>query len=657
MKRSLTTILSNTFRKLSTKSGSKVDPKISYGGDFESIVTKSTIFVDKSLFIKEVIESPAEVTLITMPRRSGKTAVFDMLKRFISINDDRANLNQKIFKQEIKTLQDGTKSRLNISEEKVLVRNKNKIGMYNEVNALELQGKSPVISIDFKDCKGSSVEEVKAKLQNKIVKTIKQSSHLFTSHKPFEISTVGTAYKELLDKTTSGDFYTSILNLSELLHAHHEKKVWILIDEYDAAANKAYREFDDFKESQKVADLFRDIFEPALKNNPYMEKGLLTGVQYIVKSGMLSGLNNIEKYNITDPKFSQYYGINQEEMTPLFDHFSIEDSKREQIKDWYNGYQEKSQSSQEYIDKYNIWSIVRYLNNQESGFKSYWEQSGDISFLKNLFTKSEVKEKIDSLIDEQPLAFRLETDFSIDNFRTLKEISSLGVHQEINNNGLNILFSYLFITGYLTSTSNGVYKFPNQEIRHEMEKKVLEYYNTLYRLDFNKLKDLTDTLHKVINSEREDKGAFIQNILKNDFAIKFNELVKECNFVDQKDTNTEEGIFINEDAAHSVLNYISMQIKHAFVATEIYTKKIGSEDRGRADTVVKNKNTGLIIEVKHKGDSHKALEQAKTYGALIEDSTDKVFIGLNITENKEVTLSGQINIDGQETDFSWPNSE
>jgi hypothetical protein len=645
---------SNTNKFYSTK----MEPKINYGGNFESIVTKSTIFVDKSLFIKEAIENPAEVTLITMPRRWGKSANIDMLKRFLSIDDDTDNLNQKIFQQKIKTLPDGTKSRLKISEENILEKDKEKIGQYKEINALKLQGKYPVISIDFKDCKGDSVTEVKRLVNKKIIALFEKYGYLGQSTNIYsDRTTIGIKYRELLEEIKKGDFKNGIKDLSKVLSKHHEEKVWILIDEYDAAANKAYREFNDIDKAQKVADLFRDIFEPAFKNNPYLEKGLITGVQYIVKSGMLSGLNNLKKYNITDSKFSQYYGINEAEMDLLLEHFSIPDNRREQIKNWYNGYKEKVPYSQEYIDKYNIWSIVNYLNDQESGFKSYWEQSGDISFLKALFKKEEIKEKIESLIDEKPLTFKLETDFSIDNFKTLKEIINLGDHQEINDFGIDVLFSYLFITGYLTSNSYNEYKLPNQEIRYEMEKKVIQYYQTLYRLDFSKLKSLTDTIQEIINYDREDKGSFIKNKLKNEFATKFNELIKECNFVGQKDVNTEKGIFANENAAHSILNYISMQIKHAFVASEIYTKKIGSEDKGRADTVVKNKNTGLIIEVKHKGNAEKALKQAQDYKKLIETCSDQIYLGLNITDNKEITLAGQINIDGQETGFSWPDSE
>ena len=101
---------------------------------------------------------------------------------------------------------------------------------------------------------------------------------------------------------------------------------------------RTYLEFNE-EDANQASDLFRGIFESALKGNEHLEKGVMTGVQYIVKSGMLSGLNNLSKYNVTSTKYSKYYGINQEEMDLLLEHFGIDESKAARIKDWYNGYQ------------------------------------------------------------------------------------------------------------------------------------------------------------------------------------------------------------------------------------------------------------------------------------------------------------------------------
>ena len=116
---------------------------------------------------------------------------------------------------------------------------------------------------------------------------------------------------------------SGLQNLSELLSKHFNKKVWILVDEYDAAANFAYMTCKDIEEATEVSNLFRSILQAASKGNPYLEKGVLTGEQYIVKCGMLSGLNNLSKHNITCRQNSKYYGINNEEMEILLKAYSI----------------------------------------------------------------------------------------------------------------------------------------------------------------------------------------------------------------------------------------------------------------------------------------------------------------------------------------------
>lgn len=142
------------------------------GGDFQDVVTESSIFIDKSLFIKEIIEDKSKVILITMPRRWGKSLNLDMLRRFLSIeeeNSQQKEFNKKIFEQSIKTNFDKTKSQLNISTTQIKIPDENIIGQTKIIDSLALQGQHPLIFIDFKDCKASSFQEVQ-KLMDKILK-------------------------------------------------------------------------------------------------------------------------------------------------------------------------------------------------------------------------------------------------------------------------------------------------------------------------------------------------------------------------------------------------------------------------------------------------------------------------------------------------------
>jgi hypothetical protein len=618
------------------------------GGDFADVVTGSSIYVDKSLFVKEIIEDSSKVILITMPRRWGKSLNLDTLKRFLSIeeqNQEQKEFNKKLFAGGVIDL-GGVKGIKIIEPSKI---------SKDSTNYLNLeQGKYPVIFIDFKDCKASNLQGVATKLRDQIVKTIKQFSYLFNDAQSYENTTVSKSYDALLTKTSNGDFSTAIKELTELLHTHHGKKVWILIDEYDAAANKAYLEFNE-EEAKQVSELFRSIFESALKGNEHLEKGVMTGVQYIVKSGMLSGLNNLSKYNVTSTKYSKYYGINQEEMNLLIEHFEIDESKASRIKDWYNGYKSNIGTVEEpiFIDKYNIWSVVNYLNNQREGFKSYWENSSLGAVInKKILKNSAIKNIVEGLINDNHLVLgNLINDFSINDFETLKNIVNRHDQIEIKQDGVDLLFSYLFITGYLTNKSTtNEYALPNKEIRTEFETKLKDYYNQLFNISPAKFNELTQELSVIFSEQDNEK---ISNILTTSFAPKLEALIKGLQ-VYKDEGLTVNGVFGNEDLMHSLLNNIAIQIVNAKFASERYTTKPDGT-KGRADIVLEKNGKGVVIEMKYKGTANDALEQAKGYAKLVEDTNIQVFIGCNITDQQEVFLSGDIIVDGKDPiHFDYP---
>ena len=627
------------------------------GGDFQDVVTESSIFIDKSLFIKEIIEDKSKVILITMPRRWGKSLNLDMLRRFLSIeeeNSQQKEFNKKIFEQSIKTNFDKTKSQLNISTTQIKIPDENIIGQTKIIDSLALQGQHPLIFIDFKDCKASSFQEVQKKLMDKIFETVRNFSYLQNSEKAYKETTLGQEYITLLNKVKNNIFPKAIKELSELLHTYHGKKVWILIDEYDAAPNKAYLEFNE-EEAKQVSELFRGIFESALKGNDYLEKGVLTGVQYIVKSGMLSGLNNLSKYNVTSIKYSKYYGIDQYEMNALIEHFNISSEKFVKIKGWYNGYKSNIGTTEEsiFIDKYNIWSVVNYLNNQSEGFKSYWEKSGSVSeFLNKLFRNKSLKETIEDLVNGKSIFIgEPKEDFDIDDFKQLKAIKDGINNIDIKAAGLNLVYSYLFITGYLTTNELGKLQFPNKEIQKEISNYLKDYYTTIFNIPTESLGDLTLLLDQVFFEKNNNK---ISEIFREVFAPKLAILIKDLQVYTNDDDLTIKGVFGNEDLMHSLLNNIAIQIVNAKFASERYTTKTDGS-KGRADIVIAKNNKGIVIEMKYNAkDAKIALKQAKDYAELVKDTDIKIFMGCNITDQQEVFISGEIVSSNESIYFDYP---
>lgn len=639
------------------------DPRIKRDGDFKDLVTGSTVFADKSLLIKDLIEDENTNILIAMPRRWGKSVNLDMIKRFMEIPvddngktidqaDKEATDNYQIFHTDCVLQPDGHKSKLAISRSKVPVKDSKNIFNTKEVEALSVQGTYPVIYVDFKNCKGSDYATVKALVRAELGKSFKQHTYLQDSPK------LNARQRELVEQYILESDIPQISRglevLSETLHIHHnKKKVWILVDEYDAVANVAYREFSE-KDLRSTIKLFAGIYETALKSNPHLEKGVLTGVQYIAQSGMLSGLNNLGKYDFTNAKYAQHYGLDQEEVDLFFKHFGVPPELEENAKKWYNGYKVRRYLSNRatsqapgIVAKYNVWSIVSYLtegrdNRDYSKFKSHWEKSGNIDFMRPLFKETLVREAIEELVNGDNILLHRKEDFSEEDFMQLKAI--MGGNKEITQDGLTVLLSYLCTGGYLTLSEEGEnhYRLPNREITYEMGNRLLTYYQTIYTIAPAKLQQATDALQKIM----EVNQASDIDVRLNDFYNSFRDVIRSIQLVN--DSNTE-GIFTNEALIHSILSYIGLQTQHTTMGSEVYTKKLHSDDQGRLDIKMTRGNVGMILEVKcvpsqRRSNAHmeEALEQAKSYRNALE-ADNNIFLAINV--EKKASMPKQRNIE------------
>lgn len=460
--------------------GEEVDhivPQIQYGGDFEELVTKSTIFVDKSLFIQEILTNPSKAILITMPRRWGKSVNMDMLKRFLEIKVDKDSnlvkdrsddINHKIFFGNNKVLKP-----LKISGE--FLKIKDNEGNITEYNPKDYQGQYPVIYIDLKDCDGSNYTEIESKVKGKLVELYKKHGYLSKSDKIIDEGiTIKDQYLKYINKVEAGDISaikSSLKNLSDLLYKHFDKKVWILVDEYDSPLNYAFIKFgrnefegNKFKENgdfQKAISFFKSIMSPALKGNTNLEKGVLTGVLSSAQSSMLSGLNNVKHYNLMNNKFAGYYGFNKEEMENLINHFyNNEDSfQSESVKELCNGYRYGN------IDGiHNTWSTVDYLNNKnEKNISEVWTKSGGFDLVEDVIFKNtnDVQSSLNKLISGQSLSIEIKPDIE---------------YEDLMLGKTDTFISTLLWTGYLTPTDqNNEVRIPNESVKKSIKEQVIKW--------------------------------------------------------------------------------------------------------------------------------------------------------------------------------------
>lgn len=430
-------------------------------GNFKELVEKSDIYVDKSLFIKDIIEAKKKVILITRPRRWGKTINMSMLKYFFNREVDNkgtpleVNPNKWMFE------------RSKIGPETTTLVDV-KLGKRSAVSVVgHFQGKYPTILLSLKDVKKNTYDEMKTAIEGQIIDLYAQYKYLPSISKWMEESSSHgdeTKFKDKIKEriVNSISLEKSLKTLSEWLYNYHGEKTYILIDEYDTPLNNAYVKgyFD------KGADLIRSLFGSAFKDNSYLEKGILTGILRIAKADLFSGLNNFVEDSVLSSQYSQYYGFTENEVTDLLSIYGVKN--QDAVKGWYNGYTIGTETI------YNPWSVANYLSNlgQENSLQPYW-----------LKTETGVSD----MINKQML-----TDESEVMTQTL--LSSDGViHIPINNNlsvldiknSPHSLWTLLVYAGYLTCKNitsdmdanfSCTARIPNKEVRSFFKEYNLDWF-------------------------------------------------------------------------------------------------------------------------------------------------------------------------------------
>ncbi|BFD46776.1 MAG: AAA family ATPase [Rickettsia endosymbiont of Sergentomyia squamirostris] len=441
-------------------------PKMLVGTDeFYDLVVNSDVFVDKSLMIKELLEDSGKVILITRPRRWGKSLNMDMIRRFFEIEVDEKGkplpLEQKINN---KLFLGGTVD-LGFDETKEL----KPLKIADIASSMKRQGQYPVISISFKDVKGSNYQDIENGIKEQVIRLF--SNHRYLKHYIAEdANLLDDVQKEKLNRYFTGnldqeDIKTSLRFLSELLFKHFNQKVYILIDEYDTSINSSYIKFGKKSEEfEQVLELFRGMFGSSLKGNSCVEKGVITGILRIAKANLFSDLNNVTEYTLLDEDFSKFYGFTQAEVDDLLIKVPLS-TNTEQIKDWYNGYT----FGGEII--YNPWSLMQCLAHKGK-LDHYWLDSGGTGLVDKALLSDEMQEDLQNLAAGKSIISPI-----------TKQISFADINKPIG------LFSLLLFSGYLNPTvqnsEENIYELsaPNREVRHIYKARMLQWVASQLKID------------------------------------------------------------------------------------------------------------------------------------------------------------------------------
>ena len=397
--------------------------------DFKEIIKNNNYFVDKSLLIKEVINTEKSVLLIPRPRRFGKTLNLSMLKYFFDIQQPE---NKELF-TDLKIWQ-----------------------TENEIK--EKQGKYPIIYLSFKDAKEEEWKDCYKLIISEIVKLY--SIHDYLLNEDVLKKHEENKYNEILFETAEKtDYQNSLKQLSEYLYRFHKQKVVILIDEYDTPIQSGYKKF--YKE---VVSFMRNLLGGAFKDNTNIYKGIITGILRVSKESIFSGLNNLSVFSILDNQFADKFGFTEIEVKKIIKDFTVK-TKYELIKKWYNGYRFGKIEG-----IYNPWSILNYVLHPEDGFKTFWTNTSSNELIKNEIRKKDansIRQKLLKLINNELIIKDIEENFVFTDLDTPKEI----------------LWTLLTYSGYLTTKNNISRKeyeilIPNYEIKTVFQDTIIEWIQT-----------------------------------------------------------------------------------------------------------------------------------------------------------------------------------
>ncbi|EGN65071.1 hypothetical protein HMPREF0401_02382 [Fusobacterium animalis 11_3_2] len=387
--------------------------------DFKKIIEEDCYYFDKTNYIEELLKDRTEIKLFTRPRRFGKTLNMTTLKYFFDVKN--AEENRKLFKD-----------------------------LYIEKSEyFKEQGQYPVIFITMKDLKKNTWEQMNFAVKSLI-------SNLYNE---FEFIREKLNEKDLIEfekiwfKKEDGDYDNSLRLLSEYLYNYYQKKVILLIDEYDnplivANQNGYYKE---------AINFYRNLYSSALKTNSNLKMGVLTGIVQVAKEGIFSGLNNVITYNILGNDFETFFGLSEEEVENSLKYFELE-YEIEDVKKWYDGY--KFGNS----EVYNPWSIINYLRTKE--LQAYWVNTSDNALIYDNLKNSTV----DVFNNLQTLFEGKEIKKEISPFFTFEELSKFdGIWQLMVYNG------YLKISEKL-SNDEYMIKIPNYEIQTFFKKGFIDKF-------------------------------------------------------------------------------------------------------------------------------------------------------------------------------------
>lgn len=417
--------------------------------NFEKIISNNCFYVDKTDFIREWWESMDDVTLITRPRRFGKTLNMSMVEQFFSIDySDRGDLFEGL-------------------------------SIWNYEKYRNLQGTYPVISLSFANIKEQDYKTTRKKICQLLTKLYAQHAFLLDSGLLYE--TDAAYFRRVSENMDDSDATLALYQLSDYLYRFYGKKVIILLDEYDTPMQEAY--VNGFWD--ELVGFTRSMFNAAFKTNPWLERGIMTGITRVSKESVFSDLNNLEVVTTTSDKYAASFGFTEEEVFAALDEYGLS-TEKEQVKYWYDGF-----TFGKYNSIYNPWSILNFLDKRI--FRTYWANTSSNSLVGKLLREGNrrIKEKFEILLHGESIETPVDEQI---------------VYNQLDQSE-SAIWSLLVAAGYLK-----VLSYESEDLVENGEEAKYELSLTNYEVD-RMFRMMVRSWFKPVETDYND---FIQALLEDD---------------------------------------------------------------------------------------------------------------------------------------------
>ncbi len=419
--------------------------------DFEELIRKHCFYIDKTFFIKEWWENEDKVTLITRPRRFGKTLNMSMLEQFFSV---KYNKQDEIF---------------------------HGLDIWKEEKYRELQGTYPVIFLSFAGIKETDYSLAVRRFCEIIQTLYIKNYYLLESN----VLTDGEKiiYKQMADHMEPESVPMALHWLSDYLCRYYEKKVIILLDEYDTPLQEAYMG----GYWEKIVSFTRNLFNNTFKTNPYLERALMTGITRVSKESLFSDLNNLKVITMTSNNYSSCFGFTEQEVFSAMDEFGL--TNKDEVKYWYDGF-----TIGNLQDIYNPWSIINFLD--EGRLKPYWANTSSNGLISRLIQEGsrDIKMQFESLLQGNSIKSEIDEEIIF---------SQLDLDE-------NSIWSLLLTSGYL-KTKNIVDEVYELELTNfEVKKTFYKMVKTWFRKDSA---DYNDFIKALLKGNLKEMNAYMNRVL------------------------------------------------------------------------------------------------------------------------------------------------